>query len=501
MVDGQAPNNADNMGVAAAAEFNDWAMPIVDDPTPYLLFPQEKFQATAAGILSSTATDGHGLTLAAEHMRRFAAQIMARPFWLYSQHDPATQAIGRLLVARVIEDKEAGLHVLAGVMGLYEPSSLPRLSDVTRGTSGDAAIADAIDEPMGAGPVRVGFSPDEIPVDLVEAALSERPQIVSESWVRQYRKAADPITVLEVFVGAWLLLSNPFSKKVLERLGTEAGDEAAKSAAEFYAWLKGKLLASVSALSGERRRFVVTTKYRGVRVRYVVSTFAADAASAVDVLRNVGTTTFPVVDSLLPLGPMTVTFVFDPRTGEWVAKHATTSSRGVLCDAPAPFDPKEFKALSISFSEAGDISDDDDDDGALSPVEGRATDSTILPRGWLTAGEQTLVDAIHTEFASMGRWPDTGRLAANLMEKHGLSLREMRHRVACLVHGEDTETGKGETHLTFPGLVVAADGHARRSHLRVLLRGMQSLGKLRVDAAKRVELTGAEARWCKVFCV
>jgi hypothetical protein len=68
---------------------------------------------------------------------------------------------------------------------------------------------------------QIAYSPHEIYPEFINELLRDAPDIVNPKPKRSLRKEIDPIRIFTVLASIWLLASNPFSKKFLERYGEE----------------------------------------------------------------------------------------------------------------------------------------------------------------------------------------------------------------------------------------------------------------------------------------
>jgi len=104
--------------------------------------------------------------------------------------------------------------------------------------------------------------------------------------------------ILTVLVSVWLLTSNPFSKKFLERFGEKSAD----AAIAFLSWLKDWVFTRVAQLN-PKTLFVLEAAYKGCKVEFVTS--STDPATLIEATQRVhdaAQSAIALVDKLEHLG-------------------------------------------------------------------------------------------------------------------------------------------------------------------------------------------------------
>jgi hypothetical protein len=166
------------------------------------------------------------------------------------------------------------------------------------------------------------------------------------------RKCADPITIVAVTASAWLVSSNPFSKKFLEVLG----EQSARTAIEFLSWLKHKVIAEIAKLQRECL-FVLEIPEDGYTVEFVVaSKEAAVLISAIDSVQSAVLSSMALSAKLKHTGLEKLVYEYDLSAKQWVPIYATTRLAGVIANRPSLMALDRINGLSLGVKQRKDHS-------------------------------------------------------------------------------------------------------------------------------------------------
>ena len=240
---------------------------------------------------------------------------------------------------------------LVGVYGYFDPDKLPRLgklaSDMVTGFDDDLLLLPAGDPP---GPqVSVVFSRVEFEESSIAELVSSAPGTVSRRLGVETRKALEPISpILSISVALWLLMSNPFSKAFLGRLGERAAD----AVVDLFSWLKQ---AVVNFLKSDNREptVCINTERDNVRLEFLLDSKMKPEVlrNAIDMLPTAARAAVQFVeltDEKLQL--VRVVYSVDEDHGEWRPLYAVSKTAGVLAAKPTKVDTSVFGGLSIGAS-------------------------------------------------------------------------------------------------------------------------------------------------------
>lgn len=303
-----------------------------------LLFRDERFVEIRAGILATSAVDGQNEVIHPDCLKDIATQINRDSMWLMREHNPLLGIIGRVLAAGRFYAPQSGIYFVAILNGFYDLHRLPTFQDV----GVDLALRiepDALPETDRVSKAQLGFNPHEIPENVVEEMLEQAPEFVARDAVLQGRKSAEPIPILTVLVSVWLLVSNPFSKKFLERFG----EKSAEAAISFLSWLKDQVFTKVAHLN-PKTLFVLETAYKGCRVEFVTSsTEPAILIEATQCVHDAAQSATALVDKLEHLGIERLIYEYHLPTRKWLPLHAATRVRGAISDRAAMIVLDQFK--------------------------------------------------------------------------------------------------------------------------------------------------------------
>jgi cation transport regulator ChaC len=325
--------------IGESPEAQEFFRSVASDIGRYLLFPDEHFTMIRAGILATSAVDRQNEIISPNCLESMAAQINKNSLWMLREHNPLLGIIGRVLAAGRFYAPGSGIYFVATVNGFYDLDRLPGFQDLGVDISPPTESAYDLPETERIAEARLGYSPHEIPETAVEEMLEQAPEFVARDAALQGRKSAEPTPILTVLASVWLLISNPFSKKFLERFGEKSGD----AAIAFLSWLKDRVFTKVAQLN-PKTLFVLETAYKGCRVEFVTSsTDPAILIEATQCVHGAAQSAVALVDKLEHLGVQKLIYEYHLPTRKWLPLHAATRGRGVISDRPALIALDQFK--------------------------------------------------------------------------------------------------------------------------------------------------------------
>jgi hypothetical protein len=312
-------------------EAQDFFRTVASNVGRYLLFPDEPFTTLRPGILATSAVDRQNEIIAPACLEDMAAQINENSLWMTREHNPLLGIIGRVLAAGRFYAPKSEIYFVAIVNGFYDLDRLPTFRDF--GVDISLPIRGAYDPPETerVDAARLAYSPHEIPGAAIDEMLQQAPEFVARDAVLRLRKSAEPIPILTVLASVWLLTSNPFSKKFLERFGEKSGD----AAISFLSWLKDRVFTKLAQLN-RKTLFVLETAYKGCRVEFVTS--STDPAILIEATRCVhdaAQSAVVLVDKLEHLGIQQLVYEYHLPTKQWLPLHAATRRGGVISNRAA----------------------------------------------------------------------------------------------------------------------------------------------------------------------
>jgi hypothetical protein len=337
-------------------EAKEFCEQIIKNSDRYKLFPSEKFHMFTQGIAATSGVDSQGDCFAPEALFSMVDQINNDVIWQRAEHNPLIQPIGRLLAARVFYAPKAQVYFVAVVGVNYDANRLPTFKDcgiLTPEIDVEESVELNVD--LNSCQVQVGFSPHEIDQLLISEMLSQRPVLVEENPDLQFRKAADPLAILDIAVKAWLLTSNPFSKKFLERFGEKAAD----GIISFFDWLRKCVITKLTKLNNEKVLFKIQMDYKECNVEFIVDSKDENTlGKAIEMLHLAALQAVKVIDQLQPFGIQTLVFEFEPSQEKWQLRHGAAKLIGVISDHPVHVEIERYTGFSVSGSSGREVHED-----------------------------------------------------------------------------------------------------------------------------------------------
>lgn len=315
---------------------------VVQSSQQYKRFPSESFTTVESGVLLTSGVDLQGEAFAQEALEEAVRHIREHGLWLRYQHDPMVPPIGRVLDADLFYAPRSKLSFVAGVFGIFDPKSIPSFSsfriavpdaDQTKGPPEES------EPPILA--VTVEYNPHEIAREDVTQMLQSAPDSVSRQPVEQFRKAADPLTLVYLVIASWPLWANPFSMKFLERFG----EEAANGVIALAKWL-GKKVAS-KLRSDSRLVFKFTTQ--NCELEFVLD--SNDPAIVSEAARKVLETweqANQLISALAGYELQRLVYEYDRNAKQWLPSFAETKKVGLIADRPKLIAAEAFQSGGLS---------------------------------------------------------------------------------------------------------------------------------------------------------
>lgn len=322
---------------------------VTNNINKYKLFPNEHFDTIIAGILTTTERDSQGECLSLSELRNLLDRFQKHTIWFTAEHNPLIQPIGRLVSAERFYCSNEDIHFIAGVIGYYDIDSILAFEDIginiDKIPQADLSLSDTIEEPI----IEVCYNPYEIEDEIIERMLHHSPKVVSDIPKRRFRKAAEPIIIIEIsislFVGIAIL---SFTKGFFNRLGAKAADFMFETSKKVNLWLKDKVSREVSKIDTENLLFEVTSKYKGCRIRFVIPSKDQETiGQAIDKVWGAARSVAGLINMVKDLEPTCLVYVFDLNTKTWIPRHLTTEKLGIITDEPIEVDLKQYGGLSI----------------------------------------------------------------------------------------------------------------------------------------------------------
>ena len=318
----------------------------MSNPDGYRRYPEEEFAELRPAIFATSLVDRQNRDVARpEALESMAEQINEKSLWMMSEHNPRIPPLGRILCARRFHARQSGVYFVAGVCGFYDPervrSFTPKpawdLSQLTANSS------DEIIAPVTTELVRLAVNPHELPSGVIEEMLRDAPSIVERDASLVGRKSADPMPIVAVIASAWLLTSNPFSKKVLEVLG----EQSARTAIEFASWIKNKVISEIAKLQRECL-FVLQIPNDSCTVEFVVpSNNTAILIAAIDSVQPAVISSMALAAKLSHTDLEKLVYEYDLAAKQWIPIYAATRLAGVISNRPALMALDRISGLSV----------------------------------------------------------------------------------------------------------------------------------------------------------
>lgn len=325
-------------------EARDFCTEVVANIDRYRIDQREAFSETHVAVLSTSLVDLQGDAFTRSALDEMAAQIRRELVWIGYNHDPLVPPIGRIIAAGVFYAPTSELYFVAAVVGRYAKEAYCSFDSLSLDTE---PAKEFPVENRPAGPlVTLACNPHEVSEDDIRSALDGAPDFVAAKPVNVFRKAADPLTVVSVFLSAWFLTSNPFSKKFLER----HGEAAAELSLSLMRWLREAVCGLVTRLKPRRVLLELRCPFEGCSIDFVIDSKDPTVLSAaLDQLAQARDPALSLAHSLRADLPRRIVYAWEANAGKWVPRYATTT-RGVITDQPylMAIEWKGFSAAGVA---------------------------------------------------------------------------------------------------------------------------------------------------------
>lgn len=328
-----------------APEALEFCRAVEENISRYKLFDEEQFIELRGCVLSTTGIDLQGERFTTRALEEGVRNINENGLWLSVQHNPLIQPHGRFVSAKLCYAPNSDVHFIAAVMGLYDGNKLPKFSDIgidfAEVASDEAFEITKAHERYEA---QIAYSPHEIYPEFINELLRDAPDIVNPKPKRSLRKEIDPIRIFTVLASIWLLASNPFSKKFLERYG----EETANASIAFFKWLSRRVFGRIQDLGNRRVLFEFLSAYKNCQVEFVVaSTDTVILCEASNSIHAAAQSAVRLIDYLEHTSIQKLVYEFDVATHKWLPLHATTKELGVIADRPYLVAIDQMRGLSV----------------------------------------------------------------------------------------------------------------------------------------------------------
>lgn len=329
-----------------APEAKDFLEEVVNNIDEYKLFEGENFEHFLTGIIATTGVDSQGDRITLQAITQMAEQLNQEVIWNQAEHNPLIQPIGRSIAARLFYAPKSDTYFIAAVSGIYSPNLLLKFEDIGVDLENlplNSSIENGYHPEIPQ--AQLAFSRTDFDQDTLDELLKEHPRLLDSVPDHRVRKAADPLTIIEVVASIWLLTSNPFSQAFLKKFGEKAAEEVL----EFFGWLKQKVIHTVEYHANKQVLFEFSTSYKGCWVEFVTTTKDRELLiEATDSVNEAALSAVALIDRIEYLEPNKLVYEFDNKTRRWFPLHAATKRAGVITDRPVLVALDRYKAFSIS---------------------------------------------------------------------------------------------------------------------------------------------------------
>ena len=318
---------------------------ITNNIEQYKLFEGEEFAEIGSGVAATSDVDLQGDQIAMQTLASMVDRFSENVVWMQAEHSPLIQPVGRVIAVQLFYSPLSRCYFVVVVFGNYNPKKHASFKsigiDVERLPVTDECVRTVNSSAAGA---RIVYNPHEINPEIIAGLLEDRPQIVNIHPVIAFRKAIDPLTILQISLSYWFLTSNPFSKSLLNRLGEKTADQVI----EFSRWVKDKVITEVTRLTSERVMFVFTSAYKGCHVEFVIASKDAKVLiNATESVSDAACSAMVLVDKIEHLEPTKLVYDFDLKIEKWLPRYAATKLAGIISDRPTLIALDKYKGLSI----------------------------------------------------------------------------------------------------------------------------------------------------------
>ena len=310
------------------------------------LYPEEIFSEYLDCVYMSTNLDSQGENLPFEFLEEFVKNVKNKQFYILVEHDITHPPVGRVLDCKIYFDTETKEHYIIGVTGLFNQNKLLTLNsvDIDKHRNLQFAKLSTIQPSFN---VVLGLNSLALNKEDYYGLIDTLPSFVPREIEDMLQKGAEIPTNIELYTSIFLLLANPFSKKLLEVYG----ESAANKIKEYYSYLKKYFF--VQLLNKDYNKVIATIEsgYNNCEVYFSIIPKENDKINiAVETINQAAESACKMIDNLQYLSPIKLCFLFNDATSQWQPEYIVTKKVGVIVDKPQVIALEKYQGLSISGS-------------------------------------------------------------------------------------------------------------------------------------------------------
>ena len=310
------------------------------------LFPEEKFIDFIECIYASTNIDSQGESLPIEFLKQFIEKTKTRQFYTLENHDNSKAPIGRVLDCKLFYDKEDKQHFVYGITGIYDQQSLRKIRELNI-EKGEFVLKFDFTKIRENYNAHLALDQYSLEKEDYHDLINNLPSFLPRRIEDKLYKAAEPGTIITIVTSIFLLLANPFSKKILEIYG----ERTVQKIDEFYLFLKkhffvkllkrnySRVLAEIESDYNKCQIFLAIDNSQANNLEYAIDTIPEAAASACN-----------FIDKILDYEPTKICFVFKSDQNKWIPEYIITRKKGIIIDTPRLLILEKYKGMSIGGS-------------------------------------------------------------------------------------------------------------------------------------------------------
>lgn len=321
----------------------------------FFKFENEEFERIDAGVLSLTTKDSQGDAPSLSNLEEMKKHINNGILFINNNHDPEIQPIGRALHSEIFYSEELKAHFIVGLIGLYNTSSFKSFKtlgiNLNEFESDDNYILDFAGLPYFQ--AQFGFDPHEIPKNVVDEIMLNRPVCVSGKVMPIFMKGDIEKSFIEIFLTTWLACTNPYSKTVLE----EFGKRTVAAVCDFLSFLKTKSFDAIQKLTTEDKLQIFKFHTGTTRYSFILNTNDLNnQREAIDSLSNASNAAMKLVSKIPDSEVSECVYKFDNSLNKWMPFYVISGKYGVIIDSPTLISLDSLPT-GISIAGAGVLGD------------------------------------------------------------------------------------------------------------------------------------------------
>ncbi|MBK8943669.1 MAG: hypothetical protein IPM32_00220 [Ignavibacteriae bacterium] len=303
------------------------------------LFPEEEFKELMEGIYVTTNKDSQGEKLPKKFLEKYVEKVQKEPFYTLLGHDNSYPPIGRVIDCKLFYDSEDDEYFVYGITGIYDQDKLTRLSSLSNISS--FFKVNNVTENF---EIYLALDSYSIEKNDYDDLIRNFPKFSPRTIEDRFYKAAEPIATFTIVSTIFLLLANPFSKKILETYG----ERTVKIIDEFYYYLKKHFFIKLLNKNYNRVIAEIESEYKKCKIFLVVDNKNADNIDVA--IESIPEATFSAcnfIENISDLEPTKICFIFKTKSNKWQPEYIVTSKKGVIIDKPILFMLEKYKGLSV----------------------------------------------------------------------------------------------------------------------------------------------------------